>query len=100
LAHDHPVEQQYHGAILLGGDSGLAIAQMFQSSEFQSTLARQAEIFESICSVGVESSYKMVEAGKPTLTGLRGYTCARITSQIGAVNHTEDPVLSDVVRVP
>ena len=99
LAHDHPTEQQYHGAILLSGDSELAIARMFQSKAFQSTLARQAEIFESVCSVGVESSYNMVDEVKPTLTGLRGYTCARIISQIGAVNHTEDPLLSDVVTV-
>ncbi len=100
LAHDHPLELQYHGAIMLCGDSGLAIAKMFQSQAFKSTLARQGQIFEAVFSVGVESSYKMVEEGKPTLAGLRGYTCARIISQIGAVNHTEDPVLSDVVTVP
>jgi|GEM_PF-1016886 len=100
LAHNHPAELQYHGSIQLGGESGLAIAKMFQSEAFQSTLARQGEIFEAVFSVGVESSYKMVEKGKPTLAGLRGYTCARIISQIGAVNHTEDPVLSNVVTIP
>ena len=100
VAHDHPADRQYHGAILLSGDSELAIARMFQSKAFQSTLARQGEIFESVCSIGVEASNKMIEAGKPTLTGLRGYTCARIIAQIGAVNHTQDPVLSDVVTVP
>ena len=40
------------------------------------------------------------EFWKATLVGLHGYTCARIISQIGAVNHTEDPVQSAIVTVP
>jgi hypothetical protein len=91
---------QYQRAISLGGESEFATDRMFQSEAFQSTLARQGEIFEAVFSVGVEASYGMIEDGKPTLAGLRGYSSARIISRIGAVNHTEGPVLNSVVTVP
>ena len=42
---------------------------MFQSQTFQSTPARQAEIFEAVFSVGLEASYAMIENGKPPLAG-------------------------------
>jgi len=46
LSHEHPTEQQYHGAIMLAGCNRIAVEQMFRSDAFQTTLERQGMMFE------------------------------------------------------
>ena len=100
VSHDHPADQQYHGAITLAGTNRIAVERMFRSDAFQATIEGQSKMFECLHSVETKNTVFMVEEGKLQLPALRGFAIARILSRIGATSQAEDPVLGQVLMVP
>lgn len=94
VKHDQPLNKQYQAAIEIAFNNRSEMSEFFVSQAYSATTAKQPEYIQQLHAFPVRDTYCLVYNNQLTLAGQRTSPVAKLITELGAMNQTQDAIIN------